>query len=285
MRNLILAAAAGAASLTVLSSSSHAALAYALTDENALISFDTSAPTQILSGVTLRTAANGPLQDLIGIDIRPSNNTLYGVSRFGQIYTLDPATGIGTPVSQLSTTLSGSRFGIDFNPAADLLRIVSNTDQNLRVNVGTGVATTDTALNPGNPNVTAVAYSNNDNDASTPTTLYAIDVVTDQLMIQNPPNAGTLTTQGGTLGVDVSSINGFDIATSGQGNLAFAALQPASNGVSQLYSINLTSGAATLIGTIGGGDIIDGLAVTIPEPGTLGLLGGVAALLLRRRAR
>jgi len=116
-------------------------------------------------------------------------------------------------------------------------------------------------------------------------------------------SAGTTLTYGGTLtlggagsfaGTNAAAIKfdrfdtGFDIQSTGGANgtnTAFAALQLATNGVSQLYSINLNPGAATLVGTIGGGDMIDGCTLAIPEPTTIGLLGGAAALLLRRRSR
>jgi hypothetical protein len=58
-------------------------------------------------------------------------------------------------------------------------------------------------------------------------------------------------------------------------------------GVSQLYAINLSTGAAGLLGDIGGGDLIDGLAVVpvIPEPATLATaaMAFLGAALMRRR--
>jgi hypothetical protein len=113
--------------------------------------------------------------------------------------------------------------------------------------------------------------------------LYGIDASDNQhrLVTINPPNSGTLNTVG-PLGVPNSSLVGFDIFSAGQ-QQAFAALQNETSGISQFYTINLASGTATLVGTIGGGDLIDGLAVVIPEPGTLGLLAFGALALIRRR--
>ena len=286
----MLSAAVGAASLVAVSST-HAAIAYALTDENSILGFDTSAPTALLTGVPLHTAANVAIQDLVGIDYRPSNNTMYGMGKLGQIYSIDPLSGVATPVSQLSIGLNGSRFGFDFNPVADRLRVVSDIDQNLRINVDTGVATVDSPLNPGNPNVTAAAYTNSFSGA-TATVLYTIDSNSNALYIQTPPNNGVQTIVG-SLGIgDISSVNGFDIlsanavGTAGPTNVAYAALQLDGESASKLYTINLATGAATLVGTIGGGDAVDGLTViAVPEPTTLGLLGGAIALGLRRRSR
>jgi hypothetical protein len=58
--------------------------------------------------------------------------------------------------------------------------------------------------------------------------------------------------------VDASNLVGFDIQA-GSG-MAYAVLTPPSATASRLYTINLTTGAATLVGTIGG-DTIRGVAV------------------------
>ena len=72
--------------------------------------------------------------------------------------------------------LSGTSFGVDFNPAADRLRIVSDTGQNLRHNVNAGgVTVTDAPLNYAGVTASGIvgsAYTNNDLDALTATTLY-----------------------------------------------------------------------------------------------------------------
>ena len=101
-------------------------------------------------------------------------------------------------------------FGFDFNPTVDRIRLVTNNDQNLRLNPETGmVAATDGTINPAVATITAVAYTNSFAGAST-TTLYDIDVASDKLFIQNPPNNGTLTAVG-SLGVQALGEAGFDI--------------------------------------------------------------------------
>ena len=77
---------------------------------------------------------------LVGIDFRPATGALVGLGNQGGIYTIDPATGVATNRVQLSEALSGTSFGVDFNPTVDRLRIVSDTGQNLRANLDTGVA-------------------------------------------------------------------------------------------------------------------------------------------------
>ena len=125
---------------------------------------------------------------------------------------------------------------------ADRIRIVSNTGQNLRVNPADGVALLDGTLSPGTPAITGAAYTNNFAGAAT-TMLYTIDVSTDKLYLQNPPNNGTLV-EVGNLGVNVEAANGFDIG--GTSGTPYALLS--SSGGTKLYRIDLATGAATATG-------------------------------------
>ena len=182
-------------------------------------------------------------------------------------------------------------MGIDFNPAADRLRVVSAADNNLRINVATGATLVDGTLayaagdaNAGaNPNIAEAAYTNNDNNPATGTLLYYIDDLLDVLVNTSNPNAGVLNTVG-ALGLDVDEYLGFDISTDAAGvNRAFASLRVA--GAQGLYAINLATGAATLIGAIGM-DRLHGLAVaTVPEPGTLVLTAAASLALIGLRRR
>ena len=113
-----------------------------------------------------------------------------------------------------------------------------------------------------NPFVVGSAYANNDNNVSTSTTLYGIDYNLDALVRQDPPNAGTLSTIG-SLGVNSSRYVGFDIFSNNNGmlNQAYASLSGAD---SRLYTIDLVTGDATLVGTIGDGSLVRGIAVAVP---------------------
>ncbi len=114
-----------------------------------------------------------------------------------------------------------------------------------------------------NPNVVHAAYTNSQSSA-TVTTLFGIDSAADNLVRVGgvdgtpSPNLGGLTTIG-PLGVNAADFGGFDIQPFT--NQAYAALRVGTS--SGLYSINLTTGAATLLGAIGNGtNTIDGLAVS-----------------------
>ena len=143
-------------------------------------------------------------------------------------------------------TINGTAWGTDVNPLTDRIRLVSNTEQNLRLNPADGTLTgTDSALNPGN--VVAAAYSNNFVGATT-TTLYDIDSAAGTLKTQNPPDSGTLVTVGSLgLGTNLNEAIGFDIA--GENGIAYATIT--TGGISRLYTVNLATGAATLVGQIG----------------------------------
>jgi len=160
------------------------------------------------------------------------------------MYTINLGTGTATAVgtSPLSTLLVGADFGFDFNPTVDKIRVVSNTGQNLRLDPVTGAVTAiDGAINPLGATLSAAAYTNNMAGA-TSTTLFVIDHTTDKLYQQTPPNNGTLV-ETGSLGINISNANGFDI-----GSMSQKAYLMATVGTStKIYSINTTTGAATSV--------------------------------------
>jgi hypothetical protein len=208
---------------------------------NELTRFLSAAPTSTLGTVTISGLQPG--EDILGIDMRPADGQLYGIGSASRLYLLNPITGAATQIGPVfSTPLAGTRFGVDFNPVVDRLRVVSDAQQNLRINPNDGaVVAVDGPLSPAGT-VAGVAYTNNVDGAAS-TVLYDIDAATDQLLIQSPPNNGLLTVVG-PLGVDTSSVVAFDISP--LDNTAFAALNV--GGVSRLYMINLSTGAATLLG-------------------------------------
>jgi len=217
--------------------------AYAIGSSNNLLGFNVSSPNKINSDKPITGLQTG--EAILAIDIRPLTGQLYGLGSTSRLYMIDKTTAVATVVgtSAFTPALSGANFGFDFNPSVDRIRVISNTRQNLRLNPETGaVAATDTDITPGTPAVSAAAYTNNQAGSSS-TSLYVIDPSTDKLYSVANPNGGILT-EVGALGINVDGNNGFDI--SGTDNKAYAILSVGS--ATKLYSINLSTGAATAVG-------------------------------------
>ena len=227
-----------------------------------LVQFNPLKPGTV-SGTVAVTGLTGGDTALVGIDYRVQDGKLYGVGNTAAsagVYSIDVSTGVATPVTRLTVALSGTSFGVDFNPAANALRVVSDAGQNLRQPFATpGAATVaDGALSYAAPavatGVNGAAYTNNDLDANTATTLFVLDTALDQIAIQSPANAGTLAPTG-KLGVDAAGATGFDIYSvlrngSSIGSIGLAAV----NG--SLYEVGVLNGTATRLGTIGA-DVTD----------------------------
>lgn len=242
--------------------------AVALTADGELVAFRTGRAAQADDPVRVRGLV--PDTRLIGIDRRVQDGRLYGVGNLGGVYrvTLD---GRATRVDTLDTLPLGAAFAVDFNPAADRLRIVSASGQNLRHDLTEAQTptVTDTPLTyapePARARgVTAGAYTNNDLVAETGTILFDLDTALDQLVVQSPANAGLLSVVGslgvdavGDAGLDIVSTTGKDGAT--RTNRAFAVLQV--DGRTRLYGVSLLTGRTTRLGTFPAGERLVDLAV------------------------
>src|SRR4030095_1791444 len=138
-----------------------------LSGSNSLFTFDSATPGTVSAPVPITGVG---AETILDIDIRPADLLLYGLGSLGNLYSINRTTGAAT----LSASLTGvtldslaTRFGIDFNPTVDRLRIVSNTGQDLRLTPGTGLTTIDTNLNGDATGAVSVAYTNNDTDPAT----------------------------------------------------------------------------------------------------------------------
>lgn len=217
---------------------------YGLTSSNELIKYNAKSPEQYLSKKSISGLESG--EKILAIDFRPATGQLYAVADNSQLYTVNPETGLARRVGSapFSPALSGSIAGFDFNPTVDRIRLVTNNGQNLRLNPETGgVVATDGVLNPGTPHVNSVAYTNSFAGASV-TSLFDIDLATQKLVKQSPPNNGTLVAIG-SLGVNASGEGGFDISPDNK--VALAALSV--NSKNNLYLIDTLSGKAHKLGT------------------------------------
>ena len=235
-----------------------------LSNSNQLISFKLTKPADV-STVAITGLTSG--ETIVGIDYRlrtdvaDKSGVLYGLSSLGNLYTINASTGAASNRRALTaaaddstlpfTGLNGNSFAVDFNPAADRLRVISQTGQNLRINVDTGATITDGNLNGLlNPQVAAAAYTNSYQGAVSSTALFDLDNTSNRLLQQIPPNDGNLVSIG-ALGITLGTNSGFDIA-GGDNGLALATVADASGNTSSIYRINLTTGAATPAIAVGG---------------------------------
>ncbi|MFA9187060.1 DUF4394 domain-containing protein [Flavobacterium sp. FBOR7N2.3] len=212
-------------------------VAFAASTDNKLYRFDPTNPT--MNSVAFMGLASGEV--IVGLDFRPATGTLYAISNQSRLLTVNTSNGQVTAIGTIPG-LSGATFGFDFNPNVDRIRLVSNTGQNLRLHPDLGtIVGTDGILNPSTPAVSGAAYTNNFISTAT-TNLFVIDYTTNMLYNQTPPNNGVLVPIG-ALGIDVEAENGFDIG--GSSNKAFGLFKV--GGTTAVYSVNLTTGAATKV--------------------------------------
>jgi hypothetical protein len=259
---------------------------FALNSAGRLLSFDSGNPGLIASSVAISNLVS-PGEKLTQLDLQPGSNFLYGRSNFGRLYLLNVTNGaalaIGTPVPT-----TGSLSAMDFNPLNNQLQVVSNAGENITINPNTGaISSVGTNLHyvPSDvahafaPRLSGISFTNSVALASS-TTLFGIDYRLHTLVkFVGSPSAGQLVTVG-SLGVNFVASLGFDITPAA--NTTFAALRAPHSPDSQLFSINLVTGAATRIGGIGANQIITDIIVanqgtiTTPTTGFPTITGNVA---------
>lgn len=272
---------------------------FGLTTQNWITVFDSESPSVSLGGGAVTGLDANDV--LMAMDYQPSSGNVLLLGTQSTVYQLNSISGSdfsATKLNTLNPSLAGTSFGFDFNPAfmdGAFARIISDTDDNRVIGGADGeylapVEKTDVFYAAGDdnegadPNIAGIAYDTNVVGA-TSTQQFGIDATLGVLTtVAN--NAGTLETVG-SLGLAGSITNelGFDI--SGASGTAYASIQTGPN--SQLYTIDLASGAATEVGQITSGDLVrDITTVPIPEPASavilvLGIIGFAAAV--RRQER
>lgn len=188
-----------------------------------------------------------------------------------RLYTIDMGTGVASPAgAAFSASPTGSAYGMDFNPVAaptalaDRIRIVSDADFNVRFKLSDLATNVDTSLLPAGKKLVAVANDRVQIPFGLPTNLsttYGISAVDNTLVtlggLNGSPsgNGGSLANVIGPLGIAIvtniphlANVN-FDIST---GGTAYLTATPGAlpTPLPSLYTVNLTTGAATQVGTL-----------------------------------
>lgn len=265
---------ASAIATAALAGTSHAFTIFGLGAGGQLYRFDSATPG------TMTPVGSATVAGIVDIDFRGSNNTLYAIAGNGATSSINTSTGQLTALFSPSTSLGGTVTGFDFNPAADRMRIAVGGLNNFRM-VPDNIAgmTPGTVVNgsagdgvfaaPGGVTLLDVAYTNPFSGGTT--AFYSVGSDANLYLHSGTPQFNTMTAVG-PLGVALAGNVGFDIDSSGTGYLASG---------TNFYSVNLATGAATSLGTLG--QSLTSIAV-VPEPGTA-LLSGLSALALLRRRR
>ncbi|MGL4513285.1 MAG: DUF4394 domain-containing protein [Lacipirellulaceae bacterium] len=285
-----LASLLGAALCAACSTSALAAESLvALTPTNQLLLFGSTTPGTTTS-VTLTGLGAG--ETMLGIDQRPLDGVLYGISSASTVYSIDVATGqVTARGAAFAPPIESPLFGIDFNPTVDRIRFVDALSNNRRFVPATGAtAVNDADLTyaaGGAPRAVGVAYTNSQLGGVAAGTVreLAIDSATDSLIEIGTMAGGNasfnagVSTVIGQLMFDTTDAVGFDI--SGATGVYYASLTSPTGG-SALYMLNPANGNASFVGAFSTG--VKDIAVLVPEPTSLGLLfAGIASLTRRRR--
>ena len=256
--------------------------AVAVTASNKLLKFNAGRPNRILASLNITGLQAG--ETLLGIDYRVAKDQLYALGSSGRLYIINEDTAVASAVGvPFAVKLDGTQFGFDFNPTVDRIRVISNTGQNLRLHPDTGAVVDSNPALEGvqtdgklmyaagdvnfgkSPMAVGAAYSYNKADTKI-TTNFALDAAAGTLVTQGSregvmpavsPNTGQLFTIG-SLGLAFNNAS-FDIQA--VSDVAFAALNSDGSPASRWVMIDLKTGAAKSLGTVGGGERVVGVAM------------------------
>ena len=279
---LLIVASLAACSTMEPQGADRAEKAVAVTVSNKLLKFNAGRPDRILTTLNITGLQAG--ETLLGIDYRVAKEQLYALGSSGRLYIINEDTAVASVVGvPFSVKLDGTQFGFDFNPTVDRIRVVSNTGQNLRLHPDTGAVVDSNPTLEGvqtdgkltyaagdvnfgkSPTTVGAAYSYNKADTKI-TTNFALDAAAGTLVTQGSregmmpavsPNTGQLFTIG-SLGLTFNSAS-FDIQA--LSDVAFAALNSDGTSASRWVVIDLKTGAAKSLGTVGGGEQVVGIAM------------------------
>lgn len=236
---------------------------YGLSDQNEIVEYLAGPPATEVRATTVVGLDSGDV--LVAIDIRPSNRLLYGLTRGGLLYQLDPTSGAALKVSDmpLDPKLSDESVAMDFGTRPDVLRVVTDRGQNLSVDPNTGrVISVDQNISPDYMRVNAIAYATNYFNTTTSGSygqLYDLNISDGRLYTQLDHKGATYPIA--STGLTIRGEGGFDIPASSTFGWAFLTASTRSGlndstvpgddtsiQGNRLYSINLRTGATMSFG-------------------------------------
>jgi len=256
----------------------------AVSVSNHLLRFNAGQPQQVRERKPLQgLRAN---ERIVGIDFRVARRELFALASSGQLYKIDVTQARAMPVGSPAVLPSAgaTEWAFDFNPTVDRIRVANNAGFNLRLHPDTGAVVDAEPAQDGvqfdgrlaydakdtnddeNPRIVGAAYTyNRQNDKIT--THYALDGELGTLVRQGTkegvtpavsPNTGRLYTVG-RLGIGSFAHATFDIANVSAA--AYAGVHNKGDKAMRWYRIDLATGRASFIGTVGGGEPLVGAAI------------------------
>ena len=249
---------------------------FVITSSNQLVSFLRATPESVRSTVQVTGLGDG--ENLIAIDFQPAATpVLYALSSAGALYTIDhtetdPVVAASritqTNGSDLTVSIAaGVGYGLDFDAADGLLHIVGSDGTHRTVDASApGAATDRTAIS--GAAVSGVAFSHNFPDAPD-SVMFGLDASSDNLVVIDPVTGAARAAK--ALGRDLTVNSGFDII----GTNLEAYVASNEGAAKRFFRLDLTTGTATLVGSLFINGNVQGLAV-IPEAGNAAHLDTIA---------
>lgn len=255
-------------------------LAYGLASNNNLVSFDTENPSVIRKSTPITGISAG--ETWAGIDFRPATGELWGLgynaaNQTAHLYLIDTLTAVATiqGTDPMNLELGSGAIAFDFNPQVDRIRAIGENGKNFRLNPITGgfvaedgsIKYAEGDMNQGEiPAIGAAFYTNNFAGTSS-TGLYVYDLKNNVIAFQNPPNDGVLNTIGNS-GINVSETTSrvaMDASTNRFTgvNRIFLSAVTEGNVFSNLYTLDIATGAVSNIGRIGDGLVLNKFTIAI----------------------
>jgi hypothetical protein len=247
-----------------------------LTDDGQLLYFRSDSPGNLQGAVSVTGLQTG--ETLLGISWVPSVGRLYGLGSTNRIYTINTITGAAIALTNIPFTppLNGTTFAFGIDAQAQQARSYSSSSQNLRISTTNGqVAGVDAAYAyeasdaaaGSAPVLAALGYTVPTTGSAGTPALYALDAARGTLV--TAPTSQAIVRTIGALGVEVSGQAGITFTgaiptatggttTTGAGTTtgtptgtstatapAYASISPGTGKTPRLYTVDLSTGAAT----------------------------------------
>lgn len=223
---------------------------YAISGNN-LLTYNAKSVKTNTASVALTGLSTG--ERLLSIDFSPYTGQLYGLSSLSKIYTISTTSGVAVAVndSPFSPALNTTNASIDFDPASNIINVITALGQSLSINPESGVATENA-----NTQTELYALASNQTAGATDNVFFAINSISNKLYKKTSATSawqeiGDLNTTFGPTN------NSLDISPDNANALAVSKTAEGA----RLFTIDMATGKATLSGKFPNGLDIQCIAI------------------------